>query len=480
MRIPPIICLVAVALALGCEKKPVANPLAEAELVTFIEEGPMPVHLQQDAIPQDRKKIEKDRADFVAWYRSTTVDAYNKVGYRNAKWDEAAVDALEKLARSKATHDRDVDAFELAYEALDRAVKLGCDDPLICYHHAKSQYSYLDLNTQPHDLQQLVGEKSFALLNSDYPALRRANAAHNYALTLAADPKTAAKAEGIFSKSRELFREALDENRRYAGREFFHCAELAMEFGAQTTGRTPVYEAYADCLGDGDDTLALRSLLRGKYLLNSGWDIRGSAFAAQVPEARMKQFVEKLGEAAEELVKAWNLDPSATEAAIGLIAIAGAFGERDEMEKWFQLAMKADGDCVEACETKLNYLLPQWGGHADAMRQFARRMVETKNWEAGLPARGIKVYETITLVYYRLIGVIPADWPVVSEHFEVWVKARPDSRWAWSDYCFLAERCEQKAAVRRAVENLKGNPSLTRFRADVYGGIEGRARRESE
>src|SRR3954464_5642013 len=123
--------LPAIALALcaaGCQEKiePLIPPPGPFSFDAL--DGPFPDYLEQKAIPQDQAQMEKTRAERLARARAGTVEAYEKVGRHNAKWDVAAKAALEKVAVSMAADDRDADAVEAASEALTQAIELGCDD----------------------------------------------------------------------------------------------------------------------------------------------------------------------------------------------------------------------------------------------------------------------------------------------------------------------------------------------------------------
>ena len=51
------------------------------------------------AIPQDAAAMEKRRREWLEWSRRTLEGAYDRVGKRDARWDEPARKALERAAR---------------------------------------------------------------------------------------------------------------------------------------------------------------------------------------------------------------------------------------------------------------------------------------------------------------------------------------------------------------------------------------------
>ena len=71
------------------------------------------------------------------WNRATTIEQYEKVGYKDPKWDEAARKALVAYAEFRTKSEPDpARAAEIAAATQD-AVNNGCKDPLVLYLHAR-------------------------------------------------------------------------------------------------------------------------------------------------------------------------------------------------------------------------------------------------------------------------------------------------------------------------------------------------------
>jgi hypothetical protein len=423
-------------------------------------EGPLPPELEQPPIPQNQKSIDRRRADRLAYYRSTTVEAYSKVGKRNPKWDDAAKDALAKLAIAKSNDDRYVDAAEAACVALEKAISLECDDPLIRYAHLQYRGMFPNPDAPPVQPEDIAAT-SLALRDSDYPAIRRAHAGHNYATALLAQPDKADAMKESRLVARKLLRQALAEDPRAAVDDFVKLANLRLELGAKTQeDRTSALRELLEDLGDGIRFDAVRHWLKGSFLIGEAWDARGNNFAHQVPEANMQRFLDKLDEAAEEFLTAWKLDSTRPEIAIGMMRVAGPVADHEALEEWFQRAMEADGDCVDACECKLNYLHPKWGGHSEAMRQFAKRLIETKNWHGSLPFFAVEIYRQLGFATTLSDdAVLARDWPVVEGMFEEFLKHNPDSLWGLTKYFKIAADAEQHEVVLRVGARMNGNSS---------------------
>src|SRR5690348_12742168 len=69
----------------------------------------------------------------LAWHTQTLVKAYDSVGHRNPKWDEAAHKVLTRFAEVRAgKEDLRTDGSVIGAAAQD-AMSAGCDDPMILY-----------------------------------------------------------------------------------------------------------------------------------------------------------------------------------------------------------------------------------------------------------------------------------------------------------------------------------------------------------
>ena len=90
--------------------------------------------------------------------------------------------------------------------------------------------------------------------------------------------------------------------------------------------------------------------------------------------------------AEEELEKAWKLDPTLPQIGKDMIWVCiGRGHNREVMEKWFQRAMVADEDYLDAGQAKLEYLHPKWHGRKELMLGFAQQFAATKNWDSDIP-----------------------------------------------------------------------------------------------
>src|SRR5262249_50831709 len=130
----------------------------------------------------------------------------------------------------------------------------------------------------------------------------------------------------------------------------------------------------------------LRHKFTGYFTIRWAWDARGTAIAPLVTEEGGRNFVLRLQEARKELQAVWDANPGDARVATNMLAVELGIGtKREDMEKWFERAMKADGNRVDACRIKLDWLDPKWHGAYEDMMAFGRACRDTKNHRSGIP-----------------------------------------------------------------------------------------------
>lgn len=120
----------------------------------------------------------------------------------------------------------------------------------------------------------------------------------------------------------------------------------------------------------------LRPALEAAMWMEFAWKARGGGYAGDVPDEAFKIFDERLARAAkvlEEGDKAGRKSPLWYDEAI---AVAGSLGAPPAVLD----ALVEDGserfpDFLPMYKTRVNYLLPQWGGNYDRIDAFIRRAV---------------------------------------------------------------------------------------------------------
>jgi hypothetical protein len=477
MRLRAYSLIVTLGILAGCERDAPPPPSLPPEILLLSGEvpndtGPLPKELEQAEIPQDVDAMRRLREDRLAWYRASTVDAYHKHGRRNPKWDAAALDALKKVAVARANEDRSPDDYEAAFDSLHQAIELGCDDPCVLYFRAQYRYRIQLRSTPEFDYRKEITTASLALRDSNYPVTRRANAGHNYAVWTHPEPRTseqinAALSGPDFQLVRRLFVEAISGDLEHGAENYADCMRLMMEhFSQAETGPARAFEAYRDALPEEPRFKALRHWLKGVYHQHVAWRARGTAVAAMVSRENMETFVKELMAAREEYEAAWELDPTHAEVAVGVMCTLGPIGDLEGLEFWFRRALSVDPDCVQACRIKGNFLHPKWGGHTEAVRQFASRLAGTRNWHAGLPFVGVDVLKDLPLLPTPAPRLAEVDWPVAEGVFEDFLKVHPDSRWGWTTYASAALASNKLELAVRAYDKVEGrlSPSAVPYR----------------
>jgi hypothetical protein len=389
-------------------------------------------------IPQDPAAQARRRAGRLAWHRATTVEAYDRVGGRDPKWDSAARLALSEFANSWAApgmaakdHGRAADA------AATEALAAGCTDPLVKYIVGRRLYGFAN-SPDAADKNRLLVEAARELAASKYPAVRKAHALVNAAVVLARpagrrpvadDRRSAMKA---LDDCLALVPEILNDPHPEARRQAVNVCETALtqyaglEGGDWDAGLAKVRPAVAG----GPKADALAGLLIGYAEIRAAGQARGKGFANTITEAGRAGWQLHNERARAAFEAAWKADPTDPESATGMIRVClGLTSPRDEMETWFRRAMAADGDYRDACAAKLQYILPKWHGTAEDALAFGRACVGTGNYDADIPFELIAVHLELaagTRADQYLAGQ-PGAWAGVQQVMTEAIKRHPES-----------------------------------------------------
>ena len=309
---------------------------------------------------------------------STALEAYDKVGSHDPRWDDAAREAIRAFLSPAEDKDRTPADLQHRLAAFKKALDAGCRDPLIVHFH---NVALGEAGGKAEEGPVLARMKAAqGLLASDYPPERKIPAiarfieavlAVPYRLTAPAEVMAAADAD--MAKALELFPEAARRASRSAAVSMAQSLMDLSERRAWTfTGADgPKYNSGA---GEAFDRKAVFDQLypaieaampgkpeplvfKGRFYADYAWDARGNGYADTVTEEGWKGFHERLAVAAEALSKAYALDPGSPAASTEMIKVMmGEGGGRERMEVWFRRAMAADPDNLDACAKKLYYL----------------------------------------------------------------------------------------------------------------------------
>ena len=341
-------------------------------------------------IPQDTARMEKQRRDRLEWNLRTTRGAYDKIGKKNPRWDEPARKAMEFASRMFSLQVDPQIRVDDVYKPAKIAIDAGCDDPLLDYLYRRSLFG-------PHypgeeESARQISVAAEALAASRYPAFRRAigcQMAGSYTLN-AKEPSDASRkeAERRYDAALALLPESVagdEPNVFWEDRWFDTIVDIIQGYRKLGLSAPAALERVDSKLAKLPALKVLRLQIRGDFWYKYGWEGRTMALAPAVPAGGFEVFTERLDNAQKAFNEAWRLRPDDARTAEYLLDIEkGIGGDRSKMELWFDRAMKADGDRVGACATKLDWLDPKWHGTAKEMVEFGRACRATKNWQSGI------------------------------------------------------------------------------------------------
>lgn len=390
------------------------------------------------------------------WNLATTVDAYKKIGNRNPKWDEMAMEAMEAFAITRGGHG-DEDCYLLQAQigrCAQKAIAVGCPDPFI----SQLKLRFLSLS-------QTNGSKGFSagsyeggamnLAKSGYPAIRKFHAwiqtveryqkfrEHPTNLVLMVDMAGGYLKEAV-SDSRMP-----DEDVFAAFESYFHCCDHAQK------DAHAAWSEHESLITQRLGGTCFPALLKGQVYLNWAWAARGTDWASEVSAESWRLMYERLGVARQALAKAWQMNTNDWRGPNLMICITQLDTvEEAEMEKWFELAMRNNTNNLEACFFKLNCLYPRWGGSWKEMIGFGQRCLTNTAWVPAVAKILPKAYDQIVLETEGDRSALyhdPALWKGISAAYEKLIRAYPhdtDYREAYAHWALVTDRREDMKRIQ--------------------------------
>jgi tetratricopeptide (TPR) repeat protein len=340
------------------------------------------------SLPDQEKEI-KERIDF---NRRTTIEDYERIGKKDARWDDHARAAFKEAAEMFSLLREAKASLFTIHPLTKRAVEAGCDDPLILYLHSRALLA-MPTDDHPGRLRR-VHEAALAMEKSAYSNYRRCvalMAAVPYRVRPnAPEGDENREAERMLKAALELLGESVKKGERIPRAERWHYETLvdAVSLYSSIHRDTPKALAWMEkIVGEFPELQAPALKARGDVMTSYGWEARGGGFANQVTEVGWRLFRERLNDARVSLQKAADLNPKDGHAPALMILNCKAIGRGDlnETRDWFSKAMKADPDNYEACDQLMDYLDPKWHGSAEAVVGFGRSCRDSKNWRSRIP-----------------------------------------------------------------------------------------------
>jgi hypothetical protein len=134
----------------------------------------------------------------------------------------------------------------------------------------------------------------------------------------------------------------------------------------------------------------LWEMCMGRWEIVAACKARGGGYAPTVTREGWKSFGERLALAREHLERANDIDKTLPHAAALLITIAVGQSSSDA-EKWFREATARQIDSGTAYKRYRWVVQPRWGGSVPAQLAFAKRVVTTGRFETRVPAIALDI-----------------------------------------------------------------------------------------
>ena len=339
-------------------------------------------------IPQNPAKQEQSIRDRQAWAHKTLVEAYDKVGKKDPKWDEKARQGLEVVAEMEAESRqpflRQWDATSHCRQAIER----GCDDPLILLTEAILSQGFQEDSTK--EVVHRLAKAASLMEKSDYPTIRKIwGFAQAAALAATAENATADERQAAPRQIDEVLRllpiSAAEDAANPLAEVLWKDALEKVLAGRRgvTKEADQSYQWMTDHIPPAPALKLAWLQARSDTLIDYAWEARGDGLGYTVTREGARKMQERLADAKKSIEAAWALKPDDTfTATIAIRVLLGMSRDRAEMEQWYRRAMAADGNNLRACKDKAYWLEPKWHGTPADLREFGRLCGDTKNWQA--------------------------------------------------------------------------------------------------
>jgi hypothetical protein len=195
------------------------------------------------------------------------------------------------------------------------------------------------------------------------------------------------------------------------------------------------------------------------------WEARGGNYTSGVPGEAMQLFRDRLLLASKALEKSESLGPrSPTWYWVALI-IAGSSGQSgQQFDALFEDAVAKFPLYQPLYYTRMNYLLPQWGGSFDAVDQFVERSVQRTKAVDGEAFYAWLYVDIVRKIDGNLFETTQARWPRMKRGFEDMVQRHPDP---YNRNLFAAYAC--LARDRETAARLMSDPAIKYLDGFVEG-----------
>jgi len=232
----------------------------------------------------------------------TTVDAYEKAGKKNPKWDANASKCLLIVSQIRAlTNGSPAALFNDLKSTLPLVMTAGCDDPLIRYFNLR----YVDRRTKTEAASD-YNAIGAALRASDYPDIRKFYGtywAHRFMPTSSAKESESAAA---LDTAAAYLAKALDDPAMPFKEVDQACDLLMSDAWWADAQRWKCYQALQPALETHWKNSSIALLAKGRGYVSRAWEARGTGYADTVSSNGWILFSQRLDVAATTLQRRWT------------------------------------------------------------------------------------------------------------------------------------------------------------------------------
>lgn len=431
-RVGLLIGVTAVCLLAGNGCKPAAPAASKVKQVE--------PQLNLPDLSLDEKKLAEKE---LKWVLASTVGAYEKAGFQNAKWDNYARDALKLFAQVQVYGDS-VEGFpDLLSAYCARAVTVGCEDPLVKYLHARFEDKS---SLSPAEVLAHHVAAADAMESSSYGEIRKFYASRR-ALELMTRTNSAVEQRRTYlERTTTHFLAVLNDLETPPHTAYEACTEYHAVIRLWDD-HPQRFAQMADLLHKNWGRHGFAWLATGESYVDFAWRARTHQTADKVTDEQWKLFRERMDLAEKELLQGIAVAPQDGRLPTLMIKVAAGQNKGlEEMRRWFDRAMVADPNNYQACSTLLNYLLPRWYGSREAMLAFGRECVNNPKWGGTVPL----ILADAHYQHNRYDGpsdasywLEPDVWPDLKLSFETFFKANPKAISWRHNYARYALWCHQ-------------------------------------
>ena len=384
---------------------------------------------------------------WLQWSRELCVGGYQQVGTKHPRWDAAAINALEEYAHWRVTgRARDPAASDYLETQIRQAIKAGCSDPLIRYIHLRMflhppNLASPQIAAQYADLAKQMDGTGYANIFKFYANLRAAQAWRAAAAKQAPEVNPLRRAAMNYLHT-ILLAEEIPAHAAHAA-----CQELYEAIDRNNRQRADFYLAAEPVLLKRWRKQGFPYLIKAQFYIDYAWEARGGGWAKDVTPEGWRLFGDRLRLADAALKQAAKLDPGLPQVAlVGLRLQFGAEEDREQMELWYQRAIKFPQNRYEAVRQKLRYLHPQWYGSEEECLGFAREVVKSASFFGREPLQLYHTHEALADYFGKSRPDYWTEaqvWPDLKASFERFFEVSGDDNSWRHNYVMCAWRCRQ-------------------------------------